>query len=123
MRERRLGLRLELGNDPLRQHLAKLDSPLVERIDSPDDALREDAVLVERDERAERSRCQPLHEDRAGRPVALEDTMGNQPVGRALGLDLLGGLAERERLGLREDIGQQHVVMTAERIQASGRRR
>ena len=36
-----------------REHLAELDPPLVERVDVPDHALGEDAVLVERDERAE----------------------------------------------------------------------
>src|SRR6516165_2074766 len=47
MVERWLGLTLELGDDPLRQHLAQLDAPLVERVDVPDDALGEHAVLVE----------------------------------------------------------------------------
>ena len=51
-----LGLRqaLELGDDALRQNLAQLHAPLVEGIDLPDRALGEDAVLVERDELAER---------------------------------------------------------------------
>ena len=50
---------LQLGDDPLGQHLAQLHAPLVERIDVPDRALGEDAVLVERDQLAERCRRQP----------------------------------------------------------------
>ena len=47
-----LGLRraLELGDDALGEHLAQLDPPLIERVDVPDGALGEYAVLVERDE-------------------------------------------------------------------------
>src|SRR6185436_2304482 len=52
--ELRLRLALELRDDPLGQHLAQLDAPLVEGVDLPDRALGEDAVLVEGDELAER---------------------------------------------------------------------
>ena len=38
--ERRLGIGLELRNDPLPKHLAELDAPLVERVDVPDRALK-----------------------------------------------------------------------------------
>jgi len=44
---------LELRNDVFRQHLAQLHAPLIERIDAPDRALREHAVLIERDQLAE----------------------------------------------------------------------
>ena len=56
-------------------------------------------------------------ENRIRRPVAFEDAMRHQPVRRAFRLDLLGRLAERQRFGLREDIGHQHVVMPAERVE------
>jgi hypothetical protein len=42
---------------------------------------------------------------------------GHEPFGRAFGLDLLGGLAEGQRLGLGEDVGHQHVVVAAERVE------
>ena len=96
---------------------AELDAPLVERIDVPDRALREDGVLVERDQLAERFGREPLGEDRVRRTIALEDAMRHEPVGRAFGFDLLGRLAEGERLGLREDVRHQHVVMAAERVE------
>ena len=81
------------------------------------DALREHVVLVERDQFAERSRREPLEQEGVRRPVALEDAVRDEPVGCPLGLHLLGRLAERERLGLREDVGQQHVVLLAQRIE------
>src|SRR5260370_37283650 len=43
--------------------------------------------------------------------------MRHQPVWSAFGLDLLGSFAERQRLALGEDVGEQHVVMTAEWIE------
>src|SRR5215217_3145143 len=44
---RRPGRALQLGDDALGERLAQLDAPLIERIHVPDDALGEDAVLVE----------------------------------------------------------------------------
>ena len=105
-----LGVALELGDDRLRQHLAELDPPLVEGVDAPDRALGEDPVLVERDEAAERAAGQPLGEDRVRRPVALEDAVGRLCPRRV-------ALAEGERLGLGEDVGDQQVVVVAERVQ------
>ena len=43
----------QLGRELLRNHLAELDAPLVERVDPPDRSLREHAVLVQTDERPE----------------------------------------------------------------------
>ncbi len=40
--------------DGLCQLLAKFHAPLIERIDLPDYALREDFVFVQRDQRSER---------------------------------------------------------------------
>src|SRR3954449_7776818 len=62
MCERRSRRVVEFGQNAQRQHLPQLDTPLIERIDVPDRALREDAVLVQRDELAERRRGQPLHQ-------------------------------------------------------------
>ena len=57
-------LRFEFRNDALGQHLAKLHSPLVERVNVLDDALSEDRVLIKRDELAERGRREAVGEDR-----------------------------------------------------------
>src|SRR5256885_8913757 len=51
------------SQDHLRQLLAQLDAPLVERVDAPDDPLREDLVLVHRDQHAERPRRQLRSEE------------------------------------------------------------
>ena len=47
MAELRLGCAFQFGDDALGQDLAEFHSPLVERVNLPDDALREDAVFVE----------------------------------------------------------------------------
>jgi hypothetical protein len=76
-------------------------------------------VLVERDELAERFRREPLGDDRVRGTIALKHPMGHEIVGRALGLDLLARLAEGQRLGLREHIRQQEVVVPTERVQGA----
>jgi hypothetical protein len=73
--------------------------------------LNEHLVLVERDDRAERARIELGGEDRARRRVAAERPVRDL-VGRdAVGDDLLGGLPERERLGLGEEVRHQQVVL------------
>src|SRR6266478_3417127 len=115
--KRRFGPALELRDDALGELLAQLDSPLIEGVDVPDDALGEDAVFVEGDQLAERLGSEAIGHDRVRGTVALEDPMRNDGVGGALGLDLLARLAEGERLALREDVGEQYVVVPAERVQ------
>ena len=80
-------------------------------------ALGEHAVLVKGDQLAEHLRREPFGEDGVRRAVALEDPVGHQPIRRALGLDLLRRLAKRQRLGLGEDVRQQHVVVRSKRIE------
>src|SRR5207244_4154629 len=63
-------------------------------------------------------RRKPLGQNRVVWPVAFKDPMGHQPIRCALRLHLLGRFAERKRLGLGENIGQQHVMMPANRIQS-----
>ena len=108
---------LEFRDDALRQHLAEFHAPLVERIDLPDGALGEHGMFVKSDELAESLRREPVGEDGVRRAVALEDAVRHEPVRRALGFDLLRRLSERQRFGLGEDVGQQHVVVAAERIE------
>src|SRR5579862_401429 len=115
----RLFLALEFRNDPFRQHLAELHSPLVERIDPPDCSLGEHRMLIKRHQLAESPRCKPLGENRIRRTVALENPVRDQPVGRAFRLDLIRRLAESQRLALRENVGHQNIVMLAQRIQRS----
>ena len=100
----RLVGRLELRDDPLGERLTELDAPLVERIDPPDDALREHAVLIEGDELAECRRVKHVGEQDVRRTVPLHHAMGHDRIRRALGAHLLLGLPERERLGLREHV-------------------
>src|SRR5881628_3730352 len=117
MAERGLCLALEFRDNALGQHLAKLHAPLVERINLPDSALGEHAVLVKGDQLAENFRREPIGEDSVRRAVTLEDPVGDEPRRCALGFDLLGRLPECQRLSLGEDGRQKHVVMTAELVE------
>src|SRR5262249_49172401 len=95
-------------------------TPLVERIDVPNDALSEDRVFVKGNELTERFRCQPPGKNGVRWPVALEDPVRHEPIRRALGLHFLGRFTQRERLGLSEDICQEHVVMPAQWVERFG---
>src|SRR6266540_6302750 len=117
MAESGLRLALKFRNYALGQHFAQLNAPLVKRINVPDNALGEDAVLVESDELAKRFRCEPISEDRIRRAIAVEYAMRHEPIRRALCLDLLRRLAEGQRLGLREHVRQENIVMPAERVE------
>src|SRR5579872_3071211 len=107
----------QFGDDPLRQYLAQLHAPLIEGVNLPDRALREDAVLIERHKLAQRLWREPLGQNRARRAIAFKDTMRHQRVRRPFRLHLLRRLAEGQRLRLREETGHQEVVVRAERIQ------
>src|SRR2546430_17335801 len=84
---------------------------------SPDGALREDVVLVESDELAQRFRVEPLGQDRGRRTVALEDPVGHEPVGRPLRRHLFGRLPEGQGLALANAVRQQDAVRPAEGIE------
>src|SRR5579884_2972272 len=112
-----LGRAFKLGHYSLGQHLSKLNAPLIERVDVPDRALGEHAVLVQRDERAERFRSQSLGQDRGRRAIPLEDAMRHEPLRRSLCSDLLGSLPKRQCFGLCDQVRNQQVVMMAEWIQ------
>ena len=94
---------LQLRQNVLRENLAELDAHLVcctssanahictrppkeartERVDAPNDALREDLVLVERDERAEGRGREQREEDAVARPVALENLALHERLARS----------------------------------------
>src|SRR3954447_21990847 len=50
MRERRFRSALQFTNNALREHLAQLNAPLIERVDTPDRTLREHHMLVQRNQ-------------------------------------------------------------------------
>ena len=110
-------LALQFGNNALGQHFAQLDAPLVERINVPNHALGEDAVLVKRDEFAKNFRREPVDQDHVGRTVALEHPVRHEPIRCAFGFHFRCGLAESERLGLRKNIRQKNVVVPTKRCQ------
>src|SRR5262249_43688703 len=84
----------------------------------PDGALREDTVLIECHECAERLRRQPLGENGARWPVAFESAVWHEPFRCAFGLDLFRRLAKGQGFSLGKDVRQQEVMVLAERIES-----
>ena len=117
MSQRRFFPAFKFRDDRLGQALAQLDAPLVERVDAPDRALRKDVVLVKGDETTEGFRGEPVGKNRVRRAIALEDTVGRQPIRGAFCLDLLPRLADRKRLALGKHVRQQDVVVLTKRVQ------
>src|SRR6516225_4400208 len=117
MSERRFLLVFKLGDDPLRQDLSQLHAPLIERVDAPDRALREDTVFVKRNQLSEALRSQFFGEDDVRRPISLKHPMRYKPVGRTLRLHLLSRFAERQGLGLCTHVRNQQVVVPADDVE------
>ena len=110
MGKRRL-VRREVLQDILRKHLAELHTPLVERENIPDDALHKHLVLIERNEGAKRLGGELVREKRIGRPVAFKCLERNKFFRIPFSTALLGGLAERQSLCLREEVCHELVVV------------
>ena len=91
--------------------LAQLHAPLVERVDAPDKALHSRAVLVEGEKLPDGEGRELREHEAEGGPVAREglvrDKLGKHPLGR----ELLGGLAVRQGVGLREEVAHELVVV------------
>lgn len=69
-------------------------------------------MLVVDDQRPQlRGADRATDEDARRGPVAQEDLVGDQVGGRALGAHLVGRLAHHQRLGLREVVGRQHLLV------------
>lgn len=115
---RALAAALELALDALRQRLAKLDTPLVERVDVPDRAFRECDVLIVGDERTESARSDLFGQDAGGWAVAKEDLVRDELFAGTLSLDGVWCLADHERLGLCEVVGCKHdlVLVVLDRV-------
>src|SRR5215471_15098551 len=111
------GATLKFRDDALCQNFAELNPPLVEGINVPKRTLGEDGMLVKGYQFAQCFWSKPIRQNRVGWAIAVEDSMRNQPVWRALRLYLLGCLAEGKRLGLSENIGKQYVMVPANRIE------
>jgi hypothetical protein len=110
-------------DDALGQHLAQFHAPLVEGVDVPDSALSEDVVLIEGNQRAQRPRRELVGQDGIRWAVAFANAERRLEVGRAFGLQFLGGLAESQRLGLREDVRHQVDRADPSAGSAAGRKR
>ena len=106
----------ELVDDPSCQHLAQLDTPLIEGVDTPDDSLREHLVLVEGNQLPEHRGGQPRSKNHRRRPVAGEGSMRHQVCGYTRLRNFGRGLPEGESLRLSEEIRNQQIVLVTEII-------
>src|SRR5271165_4727541 len=107
----------KLRDNALSQHFTEFHTPLIEGIDLPDGALCENAVLVERDEFAQDLRRQAIGQDRGRRTVALKRFVRHQPLGSSSRRNFLRRFTERQRLRLRQYIGEEQVMMNSQRIE------
>ncbi len=56
-------------------YLAKLDAPLIKRVDAPHNSLAEDLVLIKRDQLAQCSRSQAREQNRVARTIAVKNLL------------------------------------------------
>ena len=108
---------IELLEDVLREDLAKLNTHLIYRppggsayvlgrhriryvltegVDAPDDTLREDLVLVQRDEGTQGGGREEREDDAVARTVALEDLRLHQRIG-CIGAQFLQSIEDISR--------------------------
>ena len=78
----RRGFALQFRNDALGQHLPQLNPPLVKRINLPNHALNEDAVLIKCNQCAKNFRRQFVRQNDVRGPVSLK-RRGGAPASRA----------------------------------------
>ena len=97
--------RLQPRLDVFGQHLAQLHTPLVKAVDAPDGTADKHAVFVQRHQRAQAGRIQLLQHQECAGPVAGEMFV---PTGI--------GLAQQQRLGLGQRVGQQLLMVARQRV-------
>src|SRR5581483_3825473 len=107
----------KFGDNAVGEDFAKLNTPLVERVDVPDGALNEDFMLVERDQSAQRLWREPIRENGVRWAVPLKGPVRYLECCNAICRDFLGCFAKCQGLGLGKEVRHQQIVMPAERIQ------
>lgn len=106
-----LALGLELCLDLLCEALAKLNTPLVEGVNTPNGTLSEGQVLVVDDQSTKGTWSDLLCEDRGGWSVTEESLVWDKVLWSALSLKLIWSLTDHEGLGLGEIVGCKHDLV------------
>jgi hypothetical protein len=91
---------LQLGHDALGQHLTQLDTPLVERVNTPNCPLGKNTMLVERHQRPKDLRRQLFRQDGVRGMVAREGARRYQIRRDALGAYLIRRLAKAKTFAI-----------------------
>ena len=79
---RHSGGAFQFRQDRFRQLLAEFDTPLVERVNVPEDSLSEDLVLIKRNQTSERTWRELLKQDRIRRSITCKDFVWHELVDR-----------------------------------------
>ena len=96
---------LQARLDVFGQHLAQLHAPLVKAVDAPQAAAHEHAVLLQRNQCAQRSGGEGFEQHQRAGAVA-----GKVPV------PVVAGLAHHQCLRLRQRVGQQLLLVARQRV-------
>ena len=106
-----LTLGLELCLNLLGKALTKLNTPLVEGVDTPDSTLSEGKVLVVDDQSTKSTWSDLLSENRGSWSVTKEGLVWNKVVWSALSLKLIWSLTNHKSLSLGEVVGCKHNLV------------
>ena len=120
---------LQFRKDLHGQLLTQFNTPLVVAVDVPDHALGEDLVFVHGDEGAQTFRRNVVHHDGVGGLVAFEHLVRCEESDfffrlASLAEFFLGlgeGLAVHQGFGLCKEVGEELLVVIANRVVAVGR--
>jgi hypothetical protein len=105
------GTLFQLALDLLCKTLAKLDTPLIERVDIPDRALGEGCMLIEDNQCTKSSRCDFLGKDTGRWSVTQESLVLKERFRSVLGFELLLVFADHQGFGLSEEVGSEHLLV------------
>ena len=97
----------QFRNNALSEDFAEFDAPLIEGVDIPKNALREDAHFVERDETPKRGGSEFFPHNDTRRAVALEDAVRGKTGWRAIGLNFVECFSKGEGFGLAHAVIEQ----------------
>jgi len=119
----------EFRKNLLGELLTEFNTPLVVAVDVPDNALREDLVLVHGDESAKAFRAHVVHHDGVRRLVAFEYLVRSEECdfffgfagGAEFFLSLGESLAVHQSFRLGKEVGEQLLVVIANLVVAVGR--
>lgn len=102
---------LEEGSNVLGKSLSELNSPLVEAVDVPQEALNSGSVLVDSEKLTASVGVEFVEEEGERWAVSREELVSQKLLRNLLLNELLSVLSVGESVGLREEVGHQLIVI------------